>query len=124
MEAVQVRDVIQVRAQQEPVVVGHAPLQRLAQCRDLPAQPPAGQIGQLPRIGLPGDQRLQHISARDPQDVCRHAGQLDVSVLQHLLDAVGRGSPLLEQLRPLPRQVAQLADRLRWHEAGLEQPVL
>ena len=51
-------------------------------------------------------------------------GQLDVGVLQHLLDPVGHRGPLADQLGPLPRQVAQLADRRRRDEAGREQAVL
>jgi hypothetical protein len=49
---------------QQSVVVGaEVPGQRLAQGRDLAAQPAAGQIGQGFGIGLPGQQRVQDRSA-------------------------------------------------------------
>ena len=41
-----------------------------------------------------------------------------------LLDPVGHRRPVGDQLGPLPRQVAQLADRRGRHEAGREQAVL
>ena len=93
-------------------------------CGDLAPAVAPRQLGQRRRVVLAGDQRLDHGPARDAQHVGGDAGQLDVGVLQHLLDAVGHRGPVADQLGPLPRQVAQLADRRRRDEAGREQAVL
>ena len=66
-----------------------AALQRLAQRRDLLAQPALGQLGQHLGVGRPGDERVEHRAARDAEDVRRDAVELDAGVLQHLVQPVG-----------------------------------
>ena len=90
---------------------------------DLLLQAPPRLGGQGLRVPLAGDDPTDHRPARGAEDVGGDAGQLDVGPLQHLLDAVGHRRLLGDELGPLPRQVAQLADRLRRHEAPGQEPV-
>ena len=72
---------------------------------------------QLFGIALARNQRGQHGAPRRAQDIGGHAGQLDVRGLEQLLNPVRfRGSRLGQGL-PIPRQIPQLTDRLRWNEA-------
>jgi hypothetical protein len=48
-------------------------------------------------------QRGQHVSPTLAQDVGRHARQLDIRILQHLLDPVGAPRVLAMQLRTMTR---------------------
>jgi hypothetical protein len=106
------------------VVVPQPALQRLHERVALLAQRPAGQLGQPLRVGLAGDQRLQHGAAGGAQDLARDRGELDVGVLQHLLDPVDRPRALLDQAGAEAGQVAQGADRRLRDEAGPDQAVL
>jgi MFS transporter, DHA2 family, multidrug resistance protein len=53
-------------------LVAEAAPQRLAQLRQLGAQPTTGQLGQHLGVAFAGDQRAQHRPARDAQDVSGH----------------------------------------------------
>ena len=106
------------------MVLGDAAVQRPLQLGDLAPQAPLGQLGQPLRVILAVDDRPDHGPARDPQHVAGDVAQLDVGVLQHLLDPVGHRGAVADQLGPLSRQVAELADLRRRDEAGREQAVL
>lgn len=64
--------------------------QRLAQCGDLRAQPALGQLGQGRRILVSLQQRFQDRPAGLPQDRRSNRGELNTSVLEHLLQALDR----------------------------------
>lgn len=70
------------------------------------------------------DQGLQHRAARHPEDVRRHRRQLDTSVLQQLVRPIGGALSLLDQHFAVARQVPELPNRRRRHEAAPQQPVL
>ena len=48
------------------------------------------------------------ITARHAHDICRHARQLEICVLQYFVDAVHAPRVLCRQLSSLPSQVSQL----------------
>ena len=56
-------DLIEVKAQQEAVLLGYAAAQGLSQCLLGSLHPMVGQAGELGRIHLTGDQGLDHLSA-------------------------------------------------------------
>ena len=99
-------------------------VQGLLQLGDLAPQAALGQLGQVLRILAACDDRPKHSPARDAQHVAGDAGQLDVGVLQHLVDAVDHRRPVADQFGPLPGQLAEFTDRGRRDEAGGEQAVL
>jgi hypothetical protein len=79
-------DVIQVHPQHQRVMGAETPLQRPAQLRDLRPQPGARQLGEGVDIADTGDERLEHLPGRHPEDVRDHGVQLDPGVLEQLLD--------------------------------------
>lgn len=119
----QVVEMAQVLGEQEGVVVGEAPHDRAGQFRPLGPQAAARQIGESGRVGRPGEQRLQDGARRDAAYVGHDRRQLDIGVLEHRLEAVGQARALLDQVRAIARQVAQVALRRRGDEAAADQPV-
>jgi hypothetical protein len=75
-------DLVQQHPRQNGVVVGELAGQGLHQRRVLDAQPTPCQLGECLGVALPGDQRLQHGPARDPEDVGGHRPKLDQGILQ------------------------------------------
>jgi hypothetical protein len=77
-------------------------------------------------LGSPSPATSASIIARpeDAEHVRGDAGELDPSVLEHLVEPVRLPLPLLDQRLAVAGQVAELADRLGRHEAGSQQPVL
>ena len=116
-------DLRQVQLQQETMMRRHPAVHRGDDVRTVGLQAPLGAISQPLGIGLPGDERRQDRPAADAQDVAGHARQLHVRVFQRLLQAQGVPRALTDQLLAGPRQVAQLLDRGRRHEAARDQPV-
>jgi hypothetical protein len=74
--------------QQEAVVVGEVPDERLFQLGDLGAHPRPGHLGQDLGVTFTADQGGHHLPPGDPKDVGGHNGQLDLGVLEQLLDPV------------------------------------
>ena len=109
--------------QQAVVDVEVAP-QRRPQLGELGAQAPLGQLGHGRGVAAAADEGGEHGPARHPQDVAGHRRQLDARVLEHLLQALGLAGALLDDHLAVASQVAQLADRAWWHEAGADQAVL
>jgi hypothetical protein len=72
----------QHRGQQERVMVGEVPGERLLQPTDLAAQARTGQLRQHLRVPLTRDQRGHHLPPGDPEDVGGHHGQLDLGILE------------------------------------------
>ena len=106
------------------VVGSETALQRGPERRQLRPQLALGEVRQRLGIRLALAERPQHRLTGGAERTARHRGQLDVGVLEHLLQAVGLAAPLPGQRLAIARQIAQLADRLRRHEARPQQPVL
>ena len=78
-------DVAQDRADPEPVVGVEVSGERLAQGGDLLAHLPPRQFGEHVRVGLAGDQRVEHVAPGLAHDV-RHDGvEFDAGVLECLV---------------------------------------
>ena len=75
-------DVFQVHPQHQRVMGAEPALQGLPQLRDLGPHPSAGQLSQRGHVPHPGDQRLQHLPGRDPEDVRHDRVQLDPGVFE------------------------------------------
>ena len=113
----------QVLTDQEGVVAREAAVEGGGQVLARRLQPAIGERRQSRRIGLASDQRLQNAPAVDAEQVGHDGCEFDVGVLQHLADTVLVLRHLALQLRARPRQIAQLPDRLRRHEARADQAV-
>src|SRR5438477_6594500 len=95
-----------------------ATLEGPPQFRDLAPQPAPRQFRQALGIVFAPHEGLQHLPPRYSQHVGGDARQLDVGVLEHLVDTVYAPRLLTTQLRPLPRQIAQLTLLPRRNEAA------
>lgn len=118
---------LQQHLQKMAVVVGELPGQRLDQVRDLGAHPAPGQLGERPRVALPGHQRVQHRPAGDSEQVAGPVllvRELDAGILQQLLDLLAVPGALGDQGRAQPGEVAQLPDRGGRHERSPQHPAL
>jgi hypothetical protein len=90
---------------------------------DLGAHPGPGQMGERLRVVLAGDQRGQHLSTGDPEDVRGDRAELDLGVLDqtpadrsgHSLQAIWRHSATCPHHGEQPRSV------LRAGNAGLRR---
>ena len=98
-------DQVQVQPGQEGVVLTEPPGQRLDQFGDLSAQPPLGQLRQLGRVALPGDQRLEHGAAGDAADVGGHRRRLLI---------VGTSDCILRDNATVPDCTASLSPSIAW----------
>lgn len=114
-------DVAQDRADPQPVMAVEVTLQRLLECGDLLAHLPPREIGQDLGVGLAGDERVEHVAPGLAENVRGHAVELDPGVLQRLVQAVDLALALLDLRLAIAREIAQLADRPRGHEARLQQ---
>ncbi len=116
-------DLRQQLPQQEALLGAQPPGQRRLQLRPLLPHAPARQVRQHRRVRLARQQCVQHRPRRDPGDVGRHAGQLDIGLLQQLLQPVDHPRPVGDHGDAMARQGAQLALGGTGHEAGAQQPV-
>jgi hypothetical protein len=105
-------------SQQEPMMVGEEPGERLLQHGELGAQAGPGQLRERLWVALAGDQRGQHRPAGDPEDVAGDHRQLDLGVLQQLLDPLLLRGAHAHQVGAVAGHIPQPADRRWWHEAG------
>jgi hypothetical protein len=96
--------------------------ERLAQLRDLRAEPATRELGQLGRVGDPSQQGLEHRPRRDRVAGRGDAGQLDPGGLQHLLQALDRPCALLDLRLAQAGEVAQAADLRRRTKLGRTNP--
>ena len=92
-------------AQQERVVVGEPPGERLLQSGGLASHRPAGHVGQDLRVAFPGDQRGHHRPPGHPEDVAGHHRQLDLRVFQQLFHPLLLRRPGGDQVHPVPGQI-------------------
>jgi hypothetical protein len=119
----QVGGVVQAQPDQQGVMIGETPAQRLAQRGDLAPQHALGQLGEHIRITLADDQRGEHRAAGDPEHVGGDRAQLDPGILQHLLDALALAGVGLDEPLAVAGQVPQLSDHRRGHETASHQAV-
>ena len=81
-------DLLQMQLQQEAVVPGHATAQGCLQFVWCGFDPPMSHSRQSSGLGFAGDQRFDHPTAGQTDDVGDHRSELDVGVLQRLLQAL------------------------------------
>src|SRR3954454_24048016 len=112
-------DVGEDRANPEAVVLVEVARQRFARGGDLLAHLPPRELRQRVRIGLAGDQRVEHVAPGLAHHVRCDAVELDAGVFERLVQPVDLAGALLDLRLAIAREVAQLADRLRAHEARL-----
>src|SRR3954466_7344860 len=80
---------------------------------------PPRELRQHVRIGLAGDQRVEHVAPGLAHHVRCDAVELDAGVFERLVQPVDLAGALLDLRLAIAREVAQLAERLRAHEARL-----
>lgn len=116
--------VIEQGLEEEPMVVPDATVEGKTQIGDLAAQAPQSQFGELFGVFLAFHDGLDHRPTRDPEDVAGHSPELDVGVFEGLVDAIDDRCAVSNELRPMAREVAQLTNRRRGHEAPTQQTML
>ena len=99
-------DMLEEKAQHEPMMVGHPTAQRCLQFGRAGFDPPVGQCRQSIRVGFAGDQRFDHPTAGQADDVGDDRVELDVGVFQRLLQP-------LDVTGTLPHELLRLRNRLR-----------
>ena len=110
-------DDIQMQLEHRAMVFGNASAQCLAQFGVLFSGVALGQRGKPLGIGLAVDNRLEHGPATVSQHVREHAAQLEVGVFEHFLDTQAVLGDLAHELLAGAREIAQLLDGGRRHEA-------
>ena len=105
-------------------MVAEAALECLAQRGQLAPQCPLGQLGEQLRVVGAGDERVEHRPPGDAERLGGDRGELDLGVLEHLLEPLHLACALLDLRLAVADDVAQLAQRPRWHEARAHQSVL
>jgi hypothetical protein len=91
--------------QQERVMLGEPPSERLLQAAGLTAHRPARQLGQDLRVTLTGDQRRHHVPPGHPEHVTNHDRHLDQRVLQELFHPLLLRRPGGDQVYPVPGEI-------------------
>src|SRR5262245_22943195 len=109
------RNICGLQGQQTPkqkrMVIGEAAVERFRWCGALLLQPVQRQRRQRVRVALTADERLEHGSSRDTEDVGGDITQLDVRRLWNLLDAVGFLAVDVTRLTTSAGEFAQLPER-------------
>src|SRR5579875_2926558 len=121
---IQLGDVLQLEAEQRPLVLPHAAFQRRRELLRGRFQPGGRQLGHGFGIRRAGHQGLQHGAPGDPHGVADHRSQLDIRPLQHLLDAVDLPGALSDQAAPIADQLLEFPLAPIGDEAPFEQPML
>jgi hypothetical protein len=121
---VEVVELGQDLAHDKGVMGPEPPLQRLPEERDLAAQAAPGEVGEDVGVAGAADQGVKDGPAGDPEDVGGHRGELEASILEHPIQALGLAAQLLDLDLAVTGEVAEVADRLGGHEAGSDQAVL
>ena len=117
-------DAVEHHAQQESVVIGEVPGERLLQDTHLGAHLLAGQVRERVRVALPGDEGGQHVPARGPEDVGDHRGEFHLGVFQQFLGALLLPGAFLDQGAAVAGQVPQLPLGPSGDEAGPQHAAL
>jgi hypothetical protein len=110
-------DMLEEKAQHEPMMVGHPTAQRCLQVGRAGFDPPVGQRRQSIRVGFAGDQRFDHPTTRQADDVGDDRVELNVGVFQRLLQPLDVTGALPHELltaaqQSLPRRRPGL--RISW----------
>ena len=116
-------NMLEEKAQHEAMMVGHSAAQRCLQFGWAGFDPAVGQGSQSSRVGFAGDQRFDHPTTGQADDVGNHRVEFDVGVFQRLLDALDVTAPLPHELLAGSQQVAHLLRRLVGNETRSDQPV-
>ena len=116
-------DLIEMKAQQEAMVLGHAAAKRLAELLRRCLYPPIRKAGQFRGVAFAGNQCLDHRAAAHAHEVGDHRVQLDVGVFQRLLQPLHMARLLTHQLLAGAQQVAHLLGLRIRHEARPDQTV-
>ncbi len=114
-------NLLEVEGEQETVVAGDPPPQRLAQGLGRGFDPPMGQLGQPGGIGLAGNQGLDHGPPAQPGDVGDRRVELDVGILQRPLQPLDVAGALTYQLLAGAQQAALLLRRGVGDETAADQ---
>ena len=104
--------------QQQPVMIGEIPRERLLQLCFLRAHPAPGHRRENLRVTLAANQCLHHLATGHPENVAGHHGQFDLGVLQQLFHPLFFRGAGLHQISAIPGHVPQPADLRRRHETG------
>ena len=118
----QLLDGLQVLTEQEAMMLADAAVQSVRKIAS-PWRQAADRRGRASLAGSVSPAMIAFRMRRPliAQDIRDHRRQLDVGFLQHRLDALRMLHDLARQLLARARQVAQLLDRLRRHEARPDQ---
>ena len=119
--AVEGGDLVQEQLGELAVVVIEHAVQRFDQAGMLGLHPAAGQGGQLMRVALAGDHRLDHVLRRDRGQRAGHGRYLDQRAFQQLFQPLEAAGALLGQPDPRAGVVPQVPDRPGRHERGPQQ---
>ena len=104
--------------EQEGVVVAEAAGEGLFEVGELSAHPSTSELREGLGVTFSGDQRSQHVAARDPEDVGGYDAELDLGVFEQLLHSLLLRGPHRDQVGPVTGQVPQQPDLRRRDEAG------
>ena len=116
-------DMLEEQPQHKPMMVSHPATQRRLKLGLRCPDAPVGQDRQCERIGLTGDQSLDHPAAGEAHDVGDDRIELDVGILQRLLDPLDMTAPLTDELLAGSQEIAHLLRRLVRDEAASDQPM-
>jgi len=123
---IQVLQMSKLLVQQEDMVRLHPTHDRLGEGLPFGPQPPARELGQRLCVRLALEQPQQDLACRKPAHIGDDGSELDDGVLEHGLQSVGEPCSFVNQVETVAREVAQIAQmalRRRWNEAGAQQPV-
>jgi hypothetical protein len=113
----QLFDCAEMLGKKKAMVLTDPALRRLAQGRPSTAEPLATERCKLLGVRFACDYRRQDTAATRPHDITDHRSQLDLCLFQNCLNALDVLNNLARQLLARPREIAQLLDRSRRHEA-------
>jgi hypothetical protein len=118
-------DLVEQDPGQLAVVVVELAVQRLGQGGALGPRRAAGQLGERPRVALPGDERLDHAPGAESKSSLHATEDTLISASSSSFSTPRpMPGPLAGQVRPQPGVLAQLPDLLRRCERGPQQPPL
>jgi len=121
---IKVIEVGQELTDEEGVVGAEAAGERLTQRGQLPPQLAAGEVSEEGGVRRARDQGVEHRAPGGAEQAAGDRGQLDAGVFEDFVQAVGVARALLNEDLTVAREVAELADRDGWHEAGADEPML
>lgn len=110
----------QLLREPEPKVRLERTNQGFFQLGSLCLQSPACQVGQHSRIGFSGQQGFSDRASRLAQHSAHPVSQFEMGVFQRLLEPIDGTCPLLDQIRSVTCQLAQLSLHRGWNEAACE----